>query len=96
MNHFNEVADIVEQGWTQQRFARDVEGYEVSFDSAEAVCWCAMGAMRKAIPNPEIYYDHLTLLSVHTHSLIAEWNDMPNQTQENVVATLRELADEPL
>lgn len=39
--------------WTQDFFARDVEGHAVLPSSPEAVAWCLIGALTKCYPDPE-------------------------------------------
>lgn len=43
------AAGRVQCGWTRRTFARDVNGHDVEYGSAEACQWCAVGAvMREA------------------------------------------------
>lgn len=36
------------ENWTQYVIARDAEGVMIFPDSSKAVCWCSLGALRKA------------------------------------------------
>ena len=36
--------------WTRASFARNIEGKPVSAKSKTAVCWCAMGALKRVCP----------------------------------------------
>lgn len=36
------------KGWTTGELARDAEGNHVSYHTAEAACFCAIGALRRA------------------------------------------------
>ena len=39
---------LIRLGWTQGLFARDDRGRDVSSCHSRAVCWCLMGAVRRA------------------------------------------------
>ena len=41
--------------WTQDAFARDEEYKRVPISSSEAVCWCAVGALRKVARENNTY-----------------------------------------
>lgn len=41
--------DLLQQGWTKNAYARDDFGYSVSETSEDAVCWCANGALWRAV-----------------------------------------------
>ena len=96
MNRFNEIADVVEQGWIQGSLALNSSRQPIDPRSTQAECWCVMGAISKVINDEFIQYQgHLRVLSNYVGPIVG-WNDMFSQTQENVVATLRKLANEPL
>lgn len=44
-----EAARLVRLGWTKGAPARDSQGLPVVSDDPEAVCWCAYGALTKAV-----------------------------------------------
>ena len=51
-NHVNKVlsraADLVEQGWAQDTFARNERGFSCSSYGGEACSWCLTGALLRA------------------------------------------------
>ena len=49
--------------WTQKAAARDIEGAEVAFGDEDAVCWCALGAIWRAVPNNDVETDAIFALS---------------------------------
>lgn len=46
-----EVRDLIADPncWTQGDHAKDAQGYQVMFDSSEAVCWCSIGAIFRVL-----------------------------------------------
>jgi hypothetical protein len=91
----NKAADLIEpEGkWTQGEMAKGKTGSKVLPNSPLAVCFCAVGAIRRVARLP-IYYDALNVLAKKTGPFIGRWNDAPKRTQAEVVATLREAAKE--
>jgi hypothetical protein len=97
------VADILERAadliepegkWTQQFYARDASGSRVPEYTANAVCWCASGAILRTAgdwTSTECGAAHRFLVSAVGAS-IPEWNDAPGRTQAEVVSALREAA----
>ncbi len=77
--------------WCQGNAARDIDGREVCFFEQCATSWCIWGAMNKCHASIDMM-DRLSL-EVRTRGFktIAEYNDWPTRTQEEVVAFLREI-----
>ncbi len=109
------AAELVEQGWTQDAFARDIEG-NAQFDvcATGACCFCADGAIRRALNYVYISAtdDDEEMLGLAIAALdrvidpeatemqhnkpfgrVHTWNDAPGRTQAEVVAKLREAAE---
>jgi hypothetical protein len=69
--------------WIQHTYARDAAGTPVAYNSKDAVCYCALGA---------IYADGVVpgvgsaLRMVTDEDGVDLWNDAPGRTQEEVVA----------
>jgi len=84
------AADMIEpEGcWIQGAWGLDREG-KVTM-SANAVRWCADWAI--AVAARDGYSPARQALKAAVGS-IPIWNDAPNQTQTNVVATMRSVAD---
>ena len=83
---------IEEKGWTQNAFARDAEGNLVPSWSGAATCYCASGALRAVAPLADQRADARRVLRDQFATpggdrSIPNWNDHPDQTAENVVAT---------
>jgi len=78
----------IARGWTQRVWARDAGGCASDGTAAEAVCWCALGALAGA----EV--DHISramaelgaALPEGAHHGVDEWNDAPGRTHEDVIA----------
>ena len=81
-----EARQKIEQGWTQEAYARDKTNEKVSTSSREATCWCVMGALVAVT----VRYDQAldTIMGVigakHPGDII-DWNDDPARTQEQVL-----------
>ena len=100
------VADVLEQGWTQGIFARDIDGRITEVSSDEAVAYCALGAIFLVTVRQSDYVDaerELDFTNVFGSYLkssgkfrfgpISVWNDAEWQTQENVVKTFRQFSE---
>jgi len=96
----NAAADLLEpEGrWTRGHAARAVGGMGVDFNSPDASCWCAWGALAKVSGGNEVeafeaLTDHLQLEQEIDPALFGEiWNDAPERTQAEVVQALRDAA----
>src|SRR5690242_7058396 len=76
--------ELVQRGWTQGWYARDKTGRAVGWDHPEASCWCASGAIYKAVG---VSFTHLTQITTPQRALMEdcakavsggytpEWND---------------------
>jgi hypothetical protein len=81
--------DYIRKGWTQGNYARNVTGSECDYDSLEATCWCAMGAIRAAY---RVNFEGITALNCllkiisapHNYNIV-DWNDSPNRTHAEVI-----------
>jgi hypothetical protein len=78
--------------WTQGFFAKDANGIAVMPLAVQATCFCALGALRKAIgySNENVFMDATRRLEetlkkerTYAHSL-ATYNDDPSTTYEDI------------
>lgn len=46
-----ETRHLLQRGWCQRAWARDIQGNPVDFTSNEAECFCFMGAILRAVVN---------------------------------------------
>lgn len=77
--------------WTQKVCARDEFGTRVGATSDSACSWCIIGAILRLYPY-EVGDLREKLYGVLPKGFsIAQWNDTPERTQEEVVAVLKEL-----
>jgi hypothetical protein len=93
--------------WTQGVDARNEHGNAVVETDAEAVCWCATGAVFKVLPMPPGASFFSSSFDLHRRTLgylakatalggiyqIASWNDQPHRTQAEVVAAFERAAE---
>lgn len=88
------AAELLEKpgAWTQGAFARTATG-EKCFPGANAVCWCAGGALTQVSPR------EAAVAATKAYRLfddlvggLLSFNDHPSRTQAEVVAKLREAA----
>ena len=86
------AAVLVEKGWTQWRFAADEQGVVVSPESPRAVCWCAVGAIRRAGVNTTLVREAKDAFKELTHFPISTWNDHHKRTAAEVADALRKVA----
>jgi hypothetical protein len=88
----NEAADLLEQpgAWTQGKDARNELGAGTYSADLRACSFCILGAIRRVGGTG---HDRWKAVGALCRSLgienIAEWNDAPERTQEEVVAALR-------
>ena len=89
----------IEKGWTQLAYARRPDGTVVHSNHGDANCWCLSGAIDCAYKELELddrstlssgayraVYD--TIVQENHVDTIAEWNDRPGRTVEQVLAVL--------
>jgi hypothetical protein len=95
MNHLNEAAKIIEQGWTKGEYADELGNV------------CAVGALRKALNNPQrldsplwdTYRESITIMSQVTGEMTngltdnpVQFNDMESTTKQDIVALFEKSA----
>jgi len=96
---FQRAADLVNRGWVQNHEAIDSERNVVRATNKNAVCFCAEGAIRRALHDVGIR-DQSAVYSlwrtaanaVHSKNL-AHWNDASHRGKNEVVALLRGCAE---
>jgi len=85
----------VRKGWTRGSFAANVKGKAVAATSAQAVAWCAMGAVQACTPRRSLREDrarHIAnrALSGVAHergaSTVPSYNDSTTRTKAQVVS----------
>lgn len=77
--------------WTQSVNAKNQAGDEVPVLSDQACSWCVLGAVRRCYTSfGEIYAAH-TRLSANVGVFVADWNDSPVRTYQEVHAVLKSL-----
>lgn len=89
------AADIVAQGWAQGWYSQDANGNRTMPDDPNSCKFCAVGAIRKAAAEQSIQNSDTALHHFSNHEgihNIADWNDGPTRTQNQVVAALRNAA----
>jgi hypothetical protein len=77
--------------WTQHYMAKSAKGNSVRAGSRSAVCWCAMGAIKRAGNGSD--YEGWSALRDHLQCAVVAFNDARGRTQAEVVAALRAAAD---
>jgi hypothetical protein len=90
------AADLIEsRGWTTRYYARNESGQSVCYRDDRAACYCAMGAIG-AVANRDYDLDEAACNRLRRSlgiDSIAEWNDAPGRTAEEVVTALRKAAE---
>lgn len=97
------ASDLIRRGWTQHAESRDAAGTAVDPWLATATCWSLLGALVAALEEQTDSGDDLPLqdladaldalaLFVDSDSL-ADWNDDPERTQDDVMGVLNAAAD---
>lgn len=76
----------VSERWTQGETARDRDGRFVLSDSKDAVCWCGLGALTKAVKASSFWFEARDLLLRVEPGGIAKFNDAKGRTHAEVVA----------
>ena len=81
--------------WIQRSYAKDKDGKPVAIADEKAFCFCAAGALHRAYPDPDTFFQQGERLNVHLEEIgfhsISQWNDAPDRTHDEVVATLKHL-----
>jgi hypothetical protein len=92
-----DAADLIEaRGWCQEFYACDFSGAKCRPTSADAACFCALGAIHHvegAQAGPEWTDAEIAWgEALGSLSNAIDWNDAPERTAGEVVAKLREVA----
>lgn len=94
------AADLIEgEGrWTQGYTARNEYGQPVSNGHMEAVCWCAIGALRRVSGEENLENIVAVKLGLNCSPIgkphpLAAFNDAENRSQSEVVSALRRAAE---
>jgi hypothetical protein len=69
--------------WTQQAYAKTKHGIATSSSDPDAFCFCLLGAVHKCYSIDEIGYINQKIQR-NIEGAIAEWNDDPTRTFEEV------------
>ena len=91
---------LVQHGWTQNGWARDADGETRPWEDPRAECYCAAGALRRAIYGTDCAVPLTDPVLEQAESalrcqivrlgygaiLIEEFNDQPHRTAEDVLA----------
>jgi hypothetical protein len=95
------------QVWGKGSYALDTDGNPTIFSDQDAVCFCAAGAIARASNSANlkssIYIPHIPAVQAFAEyinpnnstgrvGIIADWNDAPERTREEVIAELRAAA----
>jgi hypothetical protein len=69
------AADLIEPegAWTKGQFARDKEGFYSAASGRKAVCWCALGAIKRTAPDTEAAMAARDKTPEELARLYAEW-----------------------
>ena len=83
----------IEQGWTQDTFARDENDNETPMYSSKATKWCFVSAVKKAyfdssLTNTQLF-KYLQLTEELTETKPDIYNDDPERTQKEVVELMK-------
>ena len=105
---YDRTADLLDGNkWTQYANARDKEGRKINYNSPDADKYCLTGAMAKVDRHglyinlmPMMRYLDIDIVDVPAGSILSSrldlltaWNDMPDRTEAEVIAALRETAE---
>lgn len=98
------AADLIEQPgkWTQYHFGANEAGVSTLSDVHRATCFCLLGAIDKVRGAEQfggtfaidLALEYLPSEIVNNPDLtVADWNDEPNRTAEEVAEALRQAAE---
>ncbi len=88
--------ELIERGWTQNTLARATDGAPTATFAEDAVSFCisgacVRGAMEIGLPVWKLDGAIEAALRKHGyHRRIANWNDQPKRTKEEVLALMEE------
>ena len=95
---FRKAALLIKKGFTKGMFARNANQETVSPTNSNACSFCAVGAIRSAAglytvgPLLDYAEEELQRTKKHVTGYLAEWNDKPERTKEDVITFLRNCA----
>ena len=89
---YNEAAKLIEKGWNQETYAEDERGVDCDSNSKNAVSWCVLGALSYAAQLNGFYLPQDLVTYLEPKQSLANWNDDPSRTQEQVVKLLKDAA----
>jgi hypothetical protein len=97
------ASDLIRCGWTQHAESRDAAGAAVDPWKATAICWSLLGALVAALEEEtdrgadlplQQLADALDALALFVDSdSLADWNDDPRRTQDDVIGVLDAAVD---
>jgi hypothetical protein len=83
---------LIEKGWCQKDYAQDRCGSGIWYDDPQAVCYCAVGAIRAVCGEDEIAdVAERTVEGVVGAASLISWND--KHTQAEVIEAFRKAAE---
>lgn len=91
------AADLIDKGWTQGAYARNATGASVGPHDTDAVCFCALGAISRAVGTER--YDAVMAKIVARSALRVEignvvpFNDKKATCAADVSGAMRRAAD---
>lgn len=102
-----EAINLLEtKGWTQDEFARDINGVGVGSLSKSATCYCTIGAINaatSALVERNTGWDEERRADLRLNAKravrqviqggIAMWNDTEGRTKDEVIEALKQAAD---
>lgn len=93
LEHLKKMRDLLAKGWTQETFARDAEGNEVSPYSPAAASFCLYGAYNRVAEENSLFHGMPpSLLQVIErqchHKNLDVFNDVPGRTQAEILALI--------
>ena len=90
LENLNEIKDVLsdESSWTQNTFARDVNGNTIDVDSDNACSWCLMGAIYKSSDTVNQSNDVVDCLYRVTGQSVCYYNDNKETQHQDIVNLL--------
>jgi hypothetical protein len=72
--------------WAQGTYAKDTNGRSVWPDSAEACCWCSVGALNRTHASTQIRVEAAHALGETVKQSVVDFNDRIETTHADVLA----------
>lgn len=83
------IKSLIEQGWTQEVWARNAHGVPTNPHSLEAACFCLYGALKRvANQNQRVENDLYRLIGRYALEGLVHFNDNPTRTKKEVLELL--------